>query len=80
MHILLATRKKEPSRSSKDKRRKLTYPKIECYNCHKMGHYKNQCLENPRNNKRDREQANITDEAPPKKNKVKELEVKELYY
>ena len=53
--------------------KKVDLSKIECYNCHKMGHYKNQCLENPRNKKRDMEQTNITDEAPPKKNK-------DLYY
>lgn len=45
-----------------------------------MSHYKNQCPENPRNKKRDREQENTIDEAPPKQNKAEELKVKELYY
>jgi len=66
MPILLITRKMEPSRSSKDQRNKVDLSKIECYNCHMMGHYKNQCAKNPMNKKRDNEQANITDEAPPK--------------
>lgn len=44
------------------------------------GSLQNQCLKNARNKKRDRDQENVTDEAPPKKNKTKELEVSELYY
>ena len=27
--------------------------KIECYQCHKKGHYKSECLENPRDKKRE---------------------------
>ena len=45
-----------------------------------MGHSKNQCLENPRNMIGDKEHTNIIDEAPPKKNKTEESEVKDLYY
>jgi len=37
---------------------------------HKMGHYKNQCLENLRNKRKYRDGSNITDEAPPKKIKT----------
>jgi len=44
-----------------------------------MGHYKSNCPENPRNKKREREHTNISDEAPPKKNKIEEMEVKELF-
>lgn len=55
--------------------------KVECYNFHKMGHYKSNCPRNPRSKKRDRDQANVTHEAPSKKNKTEEeSEVKELYY
>lgn len=55
--------------------------KVECYNCHKMGNYKSHCPENPRNKKRDGDQANVTDEAPSKKNETEEeLEVKDLYH
>ena len=45
-----------------------------------MGHYKNQCPENIRNKKRDSDQENITDEAPPKKNETEESEFKDLCY
>lgn len=39
------------------------------------------CPENPRNKKRNRDQANVVDEAPSKKNKIEEKsEVKDLYY
>jgi len=89
--ILLVNNKKEDEEDNisnaysahhkkKVPKKKIDLSKIECYNCHKMSHYKNQCPENPRNKKRDRKQANITDKAPPKKNKIEELEVKDLYY
>ena len=46
-----------------------------------MGHYKSHCPRNPRNKKRNRNQANVTDEGPSKKNKTEEdSEVKDLYY
>ena len=45
-----------------------------------MGHYKSHCPKNPRNKKRDRDQANIDNETPPKKSKTEELEVKDLHY
>jgi len=41
----------------KGPRKKVDLSKIECYNCHKMGHYKSHCSENPRNKKREREHA-----------------------
>jgi len=54
----------------KGPKKKVDLSRIECYNCHKMGHYKNQFLENPRNKKRDSDQSNVTDEAPLKNNKT----------
>lgn len=54
--------------------------KIECYNYHMMGHYKSHCPKNPKNKKREREHVNVADEDPPKKNKIEESEVKDLYY
>ena len=45
-----------------------------------MGHYRSNCPENTRNKDRDKDQVNIVDEAPPKKNKTKESKVKDLYY
>ena len=46
-----------------------------------MGHYKSHFPENPRNKKRDGDQANVIDEAPSNKNKTEEeLKVKDLYY
>ena len=44
-----------------------------------MGHYRNNCLENPRNKRRDRDQANIVEEDSPKKNNMEEPEVKDLF-
>ena len=59
----------------------IDFSKIEFYHRHKIEHYKNQCPENPKNKKRERDQAIIaTDEAPPKKNKTKDFEVKDLFY
>lgn len=45
-----------------------------------MGHYKSQRPKNPRNKKREREHAIVVKEAPSKKNKTEEFEVKDLYY
>lgn len=41
-----------------------------------MGHKKIQCPKIPRNKKREREHGTIVDEAPPKKSKIEESEVK----
>ena len=73
-------KKKGTFKKFKGPKKKVDLSKIECYNRHKMGRYKNQHLENPKNKKRDRDQTNITEEAPPKKIKIEELEVKYLYY
>ena len=62
----------------KGPRKKVDLSRIQHYNCHKMGHYKSQCPEKPRNGKRKRDQANIVDEAPSKKNKTKESKVEDL--
>jgi len=49
---------------------KVDLSNIECYNCHKMGHYRSNCPKNSRNKKKEREHANVVDEGPPKKNKM----------
>jgi hypothetical protein len=77
MPILLITRKRN-LQEVKGPRRKVDLSKIECYNCHKMGHYKSDCPENPRIRRENRDQANVVDEGSPKKNKTEESEVKGL--
>jgi len=52
--------------------------KIECYQCHKIDHYKSNYLDNPKNNKRNKDQANFVEEGCPKKNKVEELDIRDL--
>lgn len=42
-------KKKGTFKKFKGPKKKVDLSKIECYNCHKMGHYKNQCPENLRN-------------------------------
>lgn len=54
----------------KGPKKKADLSKIECYDCHNTGHYKNQCPQNLRNKKRDRDQENVIDEVPPKKSKT----------
>lgn len=54
--------------------------KIECYQYHKMGHYKNDCLGNPKNKKRNRDQANFVEKGSPKNNKAEELDIRDLHY
>jgi len=44
-----------------------------------MGHYRNDCPDNPRNKKRNKDHANVVDEGPTKKNKMEESEVKDLF-
>ena len=72
--------KKGVYKKFKGPKKQVDLSKIECYNCHKMGHYKSQYPENQRKKKREIEHANVVDEAPPKKNKTKESEVRYLYY
>jgi len=67
-------------KKSKWHRRKIDLSKIECYNCHHMGHYRSGCHENPRNGKREKEHANVADEGPPKKDMTEESEIMDLYY
>ena len=54
--------------------------KIEFYQCHKMGHYKSDCPKNPKNKKRNRDQDNIVEEGSLKKNKAKDLDIRDLHY
>lgn len=53
--------------------------KIECYQCHKKGHYKSDYLENPRNKKRGRDQDNFV-EGDSKKVKPEETNIRDLHY
>lgn len=75
-----ANHKKGGYTKFKGPKKKVDLSKVERYNCHKMGHYNSQCPENPRNKRREREHANVVDEAPPKKNKAEESEVKDIDY
>jgi len=72
--------KKRNFKKSKGPRRKVDMSKIECYQCHRMGHSKSDCLDNPKNKKRNRDQANVAEEGSPKKNKAKELDIRDLHY
>ena len=69
-------------RNSKKKgpRKKVDMSKIECYHCHKMGYYRSECPDNPRNKKRQRDDANVVEEASPKKEKPKETDIRDLHY
>ena len=64
----------------KGPRKKVDMSKIECYQCHKMRHYKSDCLNNPRNKKRERDHANVAEEASPKKVKPEESDRRDLHY
>lgn len=66
-------------KKSKGPKINIDISEIKCYNCHNMVHYKSDCIENPRNKKREREYENIADEGPPKKKKKEEYEVKDLF-
>ena len=53
---------------------------IECYHCHKMGHYRSECHDNPRNKKRERDHANeAEEEASPKRVKPEENDIRDLH-
>ena len=67
-----AHHKKGNFKKSSGPRRKVDMSKIECYQCHKMGHYKSDCLDNPKNKKRDKDHANVVEEGSSKKNETKE--------
>ena len=59
---------------------KVYMSKIECYHCHKMGHYRSDCPDNPGSKKRDREHSNMAEEtSSPKKSRIEE-ELKDLHY
>lgn len=60
-------------------RKNIDLFKIKCYNCHKMSHYRSNCPNNPRNKRRDRDQANNANAGSPKKNKMEGFEVKYLF-
>ena len=67
-------------KKSKGPGKKVDLSKIECYNCHKMGHYRSDCPKNPRNKKRERDHANIVEEEDPKKVKPEESDIRDLHY
>jgi len=74
-------KKKGNFKKFKGPKKTMDLCKVECYNCHKMGHYQSHYPENPRNKKRNMDQANFVDEGPLKKNKTgEESEVEDLYY
>ena len=79
MSIMLITRRMEPSRSLKDQIRRLTYPRLNVAIITKWVTTKIN-VQRIQEIGKERDQANIANEAPPKKNKIEELEVKELYY
>lgn len=54
--------------------------KIECYQCHKKGHYKSDCLENPRNKNKGRDQANFVEKGDSKKFNLEEFDIRDLHY
>ena len=43
-------------------RKKADMSKNECCHCHKMGHYRSECPDNPRSKKRDRDHINMVEE------------------
>lgn len=68
-------------KGSKKNHGKIDLSKIECYHCHKMWHYDNQFRNNPKNKKREMDQATTSsDENPLKKCKTDDSEVKYLFY
>ena len=64
----------------KGPRKKVDMSKIECYQFHKKGHYKSDCLKNPRTKKRGRDQANFVEEGDSKKFKLEESDFRDLHY
>ena len=75
-----ASHKKRHSKKSRGPRRNVDMSKIECYQCYKMGHYRSDCPDNPKNKKRSRDQANVVEEGSPKKTKPEELDIRDLRY
>ena len=63
-------------KKSKGPKRKVDMSKVECYQCHKKGHYRGDCLDNPRNKKREKDQANIAEEEDLGKAKPKESDIR----
>ena len=54
--------------------------KIECYQCHKKGHYKSDFPNTSKNKKRDRDHANFSEEGDPKKAMPEESDIRDLQY
>jgi len=67
-------------KKSKGPRKKVDMSKVECCQCHKKGHYKSDCPDNPRNKKRERDQANVAEEEDLKKAKLEESDIRVLHY
>ena len=59
---------------------KVEMSKIECYHCHKMGHYRSDCPNNLGSKKRDRDHANMSEETSSPKNAKTEEELRDLHY
>lgn len=64
----------------KGPRKKVYMSKVECYQCHRKGHYRSDCPENVRNKKRERDQTNIVEEGDPNKVEPKEFDIRDLQY
>jgi len=75
-----ASHKKGYSKKSRELRTKVDMYKIQCYQCHKIDHYRSDCPYNPKNNKRGKDQTNVGEEGCPKKTKPKELDIRDLHY
>ena len=67
-------------KKSKGLTKKVGMSEVECYQCHKKGHYRSNYPDNPRNKKRERDHANIAEEKEPKKVKPKEFDIRDLHY
>jgi len=61
-------------------KRKVDMSKVECYQCHKKGYYRSERPDNPRNKKRERDQANVAKEEDLKKAKPEEFDIRDLHY
>lgn len=67
-------------KKSKGPQKKVDMSKVECYQCHKKGHYRSDYPNNPKNNKRDRDHANIVEEEDTKKSKPEVSDIRGLHY